>query len=205
MAFRLIPRDEAFYPLFDAAASNASGAARQLAVALTTLPMPEATMRSIAAAEKTGDEITRSVRHRLETSLVTPFDREDIQYLAGSLDDVMDEIRAAADLTYLHNVTDILPGVDTLVSLLENAAELNVGLVGKLRSLKGIAAAVDEIDAIESEADAQYRRVMAELFNGSHDALEILRWKDVVEAVEKAINAVERASDIIQSISVKHA
>ena len=205
MAFRLIPRDEAFYPLFEAAAQNASGAARQFAAALSSLPMSETTNKSIAAAEKTGDEITRSVRHRLETSLVTPFDREDIQSLAGALDDVMDEIRAAADLTYLHNVPTILPGVEALANLLLKAADVNIRLVGRLRSLKDISADVDEIDAIESEADGQFRRVMVELFNGTHDAMDILRWKDVVEAVEGAINAIERASDIIQSISVKHA
>ena len=205
MAFRLIPRDEAFYPLFDAAAQNASGAAKQFNAALSTLPMSEDTNRAIAAAEKTGDEITRSVRHRLETALVTPFDREDIQSLAGALDDVMDEIRHAADLTYLHSVPTLIPGVDVLASLLSRAADINVRLVARLRSLKGIAPDVDEIDALESEADAQFRQVMVELFNGTHDAMDILRWKDVVEAVEGAINAIERASDIIQSISVKHA
>lgn len=205
MAFRLIPRDEAFYPLFDAAAQNAAGAARQLSVALASLPMNQATMESIAAAEKTGDEILRSVRQRLETALVTPFDREDIQSLAGALDDVVDEIRAAADLTFLHNIPTSLSGMDVLAALLLRASDVNVRLVGRLRSLKDISSDVDEIDGIESEADAQYRRVMAELFNGSHDAMEILRWKDVIEAVEGSINAIERASDIIQSISVKHA
>jgi uncharacterized protein Yka (UPF0111/DUF47 family) len=88
---------------------------------------------------------------------------------------------------------------------LSKAADLNVRLVGRLRSLKDIAADVDEIDTIESEADAQFRQVMVELFNGTHPPLEILRWKDVVQAIEGAINAIERASDIIQSISVKHA
>ena len=81
----------------------------------------------------------------------------------------------------------------------------NVQLVGKLRTLDDLTVHLDEIDRIESEADAMFRRIMAELFNGSHEALEILKWKDVVEALERAINAVEDASDVIQSIAVKHA
>ena len=192
MAFRLIPRDEAFYPLFDSAAQNALDAARQFNGALAALPMNEETNRTIATAERTGDEITRTVRRRLETALVTPFDREDIQSLSGALDDVMDEIRHAADLTYLHNVPHLIPGVSSLVALLVRAAEVNVRLVGRLRSLKDISPDVDEIDGIESEADAEFRKIMVELFNGTHDAMDILRWKDVVEAVEGSINAIER-------------
>jgi len=205
MGFRLIPRDESFYPLFDAAAENAAEAAKKLEAYVAELPLSAEAHDAIAAMERTGDEITRSVRQKLESAIITPFDREDIQYLSGALDDVMDEIRAAADLTYLHNITSLLPGVDGLIQLLAKATEVNVRLVARLRSLKDVTACVDEIDSIESEADAHYRQVMAELFNGDHDALEILRWKDVVEAVEKAINFVEEASDIVASIAVKHA
>jgi uncharacterized protein Yka (UPF0111/DUF47 family) len=136
---------------------------------------------------------------------VTPFDREDIQALAGALDDVMDDIRAAAETAFLHNIDTPLAGFDVLVDLLKQATDTNVGLVRKLQSLKGLNDDIDIIDRLESEGDRQFRIVMAELFNGQHDALEILRWKDVVEAVERALNAVERSSDIMQSISVKHA
>jgi len=205
MRFRLIPRDEGFYPMFDAAATNANSAAHLLASSIRMLPLTEDVMKALAAAEHTGDEINRSVRQRLETTLVTPFDREDIQALAGALDDVMDDIRAAAETAFLHNIDTPLAGFDVLVDLLKQATDTNVGLVRKLQSLKGLNDDIDIIDRLESEGDRQFRIVMAELFNGQHDALEILRWKDVVEAVERALNAVERSSDIMQSISVKHA
>ncbi len=205
MRFRLIPRDEGFYPLFDQQATLAADAAKQLEKLVSTLPIVAERVETIVAAERAGDEVMRSVRSRLETSIVTPFDREDIQALANSLDDVLDETRAAADLALLHHVISVLPGFSDQVTLLRRIADANVILVSKLRTLTELPGLLDEIDRLESEADATYRQIMAGLFNGRHEALEILKWKDIVEAVERAINAVETASDVIQSIAVKHA
>ncbi len=205
MRFRLIPRDEGFYPLFDQQATLAADAAKQLEKLVSTLPIVAERVETIVAAERAGDEVMRSVRSRLETSIVTPFDREDIQALANSLDDVLDETRAAADLALLHHVISVLPGFSDQVTLLRRIADANVTLVSKLRTLTELPGLLDEIDRLESEADATYRQIMAGLFNGRHEALEILKWKDIVEAVERAINAVETASDVIQSIAVKHA
>ena len=89
MRFRLIPRDEGFYPMFDAAATNANSAAHLLASSIRMLPLTEDVMKALAAAEHTGDEINRSVRQRLETALVTPFDREDIHALTKALDNLL--------------------------------------------------------------------------------------------------------------------
>ena len=128
-----------------------------------------------------------------------------IQSLANALDDVIDEMRAAADSALQHNIRTTLPGIDDLLRILSQITERNVALVRGLRTMKNMAPLFDEIERLESEADGVYRTVMAELFSGRHDALDILRWKDVVEAVESAIDAVEDASDEAQSIAVKHA
>jgi len=205
MRFRLIPRDEGFYPLFEQQAANAAETAVQLEKLMTSLPVVAERVQTIIAAERAGDDVMRAVRSRLETVIVTPFDREDIQSLANSLDDVLDEMRAAADLALQHHLADELPGVTEQVRLLRRIAEANVALVGRLRTLDEITVHLDEIDRLETEADSLFRRIMAELFDGNHDALEILKWKDVVEAVERAINAVEEASVVIESIAVKHA
>ena len=205
MRFRLIPRDEGFYPLFDQQAANAAATAAQLEELMTSLPVVAERVQTIIDAERAGDEVMRAVRSRLDTVIVTPFDREDIQSLANSLDDVLDEMRAAADLALQHHLADELPGVTEQVRLLRRIAEANVALVGRLRTLDEITVHLDEIDRLETEADSLFRRIMAELFDGNHDALEILKWKDVVEAVERAINAVEEASVVIESIAVKHA
>ena len=205
MRFRLIPRDEGFYPLFEKQAAHAAETAIELEKLMTSLPVVAERVQSIITAERAGDEVMRAVRSRLETSIVTPFDREDIQYLANSLDDVLDEMRAAADSALQHHLAEELPGVTEQVALLRRIAEANVELVGRLRTLDDIAPHLDAIDRLESEGDALFRRIMAGLFDGNHDALEILKWKDVVEALERAINAVEEASVVIESIAVKHA
>jgi len=203
--FRLIPRDEGFYPLFEQQAAHAASTAVQLEKLMKSLPVLEDRVDSIVAAERAGDAVMRQVRSRLETSIVTPFDREDIQNLANHLDDVLDEMRAAADLAQVHQVSTPLPGVSDLVALLRQIAEVNVELIGKLPTLKQLNDVIDRIDTLEREADAVFRRVMGELFNGAHAPLDILKWKDVIEAIERAINAVQDASGVVESIAVKHA
>lgn len=205
MRFRLIPRDEGFYPLFEQQAARAAETAVQLELLMRSLPVVPDQVDSIVAAERAGDEVMRTVRSRLETSIVTPFDREDIQELANSLDDVLDEMRAAASIAQSHKVTAHLSGVTDLVGLLRQIAEANVALIGKLRTLKKLSDDIDLIDHLEREADATYRRIVTELFNGRHEAIEILKWKDVIEAIERAINAVQDASHVVQAIAVKHA
>jgi uncharacterized protein len=205
MRFRLIPRDESFFPLFEEQVAHTAATATKLQALIATLPVSADGVKVIVDAERAGDEITRKIRNLLETSIVTPFDREDIQELANNLDDVLDEMRAIADHLLLHQISTVIPGVAEQVGLLTKAAETNTVLVGKLRNLKGVQQSADEIERIESEADGVYRRVTAELFSGHHDALEILKWKDIVEAIERAIDAIEDASDVVQSIAVKHA
>ena len=205
MRFRLIPRDESFFPLFDQQAQIAADTARVLQALMSSLPIAADQAQAVVTAEKQADAVLRQVRDRLETSIVTPFDREDIQALANSLDDVLDEMRSAADSALQHNIGTALPGVEPLLQVLVDITAKNVELVKGLRSLRGLNTLADEIERLESEADGLYRKVMAELFSGKYEALDILRWKDVVEAIEGAIDAVEDASDEVQSIAVKHA
>ena len=204
MRFRLIPRDESFYPLFDQQAQIAADTALVLQQLMLSLPVSAENAGVVVEAEKQADAVLRQVRERLETSIVTPFDPEDIQKLSNSLDDVLDEMREAADSALQHNISSPLPGVDELLRILVQITSKGVELVKGLRSLRGLQTLIDEIERLESEADGIYRKVMAELFSGRHDALDILRWKDVVEAIEGAIDAVEDASDEVQSIVVKH-
>ena len=205
MRFRLIPRDESFYPLFDKQATIAATTAEELERLVLELPVSAERAESVVTAEKRADAVLRDVRAALDTVIVTPFDREDIQALANSLDDVIDEMRAAADTALQHRITTPLPGTGDLLRILREITAKNVQLVHGLRTLRNLTPLVDEIERLESEADSVFRKVMAQLFSGEYDALEILRWKDVVEAIESAIDAVEDASDVVQSIAVKHA
>ena len=209
MRFRLIPRDESFYPLFDEAAENVAECARRLRELLDDLHDGDGSLEEKVArvddCERHGDEITRQILRRLNSSFVTPFDREDIHALTEEMDDVVDEMLAAADLLVLHNVEKPLPEVTELADILIEAAEVNVALIKKLPRLRGLETELESIDRLESAADKAYRRSVAHLFSGDYKPLNILKWKDVVEAIEASVNAIENISDIVESIVLKHA
>ena len=205
MAFRLIPRDQGFYPLFDELATVAVECALRLQEMFKSTPIVLKDVDWMVAQERRADDITHKIRGRIETSIVTPFDREDIQELVNALDDVVDDMRATADTAHLHSLQSSLPGFAELNELLVQITQANVRCIASLPTLRDSTSIVDEIDRIESEADAAYRRVTAELFSGRYDALEVLKWKDVVEGIERATDAVEHASDIVQAIAIKHA
>jgi predicted phosphate transport protein (TIGR00153 family) len=213
--FRLFPRDDSFYPLFDDAAENVAECARRFrdlldhyADDVVTEPATrdvEKLVNLINDCESRGDEITRTILVRLNKSFVTPFDREDIHALTEELDDVVDEMQAAADLLVLHRVVKPLPEVRDLADILVKAAEANVALIAKLPRLRDMDSELEAIGRLESEGDRIYRRLVAHLFSGEFKAFNVLKWKDIVEAIEKSVNAIENISDIVESIVLKHA
>jgi predicted phosphate transport protein (TIGR00153 family) len=209
--FRLVPRDEGFYPLFNEAAENVADCARRLRELLAedfTVAASkniEKKAKAVNDCESRGDDITRNILRRLHSSFVTPFDREDIHALTEELDDVVDEMQAAAELIVLHRVDKMLPQVKELGDTLVEAAETVTALIAKLPKLRGMDAELEAIDRLESAGDKAYRRAVAHLFSGEYKALMILKWKDIVEAVEGSLNAIENIGDIVESIALKHA
>jgi uncharacterized protein len=205
MPFRLIPRDESFYSLFDQAAANVSECAGELRDLLGALSESEVRLHRITAIERRNDEVTRQLLRRLNQSFVTPFDREDIHALTEELDDAVDDVLAAAELLVLHRVDDALPELVELADTLVKTAEATVSLVSKLPRLRDMEADHEAIDQLESQADRLYRQVVARLFSGQYDALTVLRIKDVVEAIESSVNRLENISDVVETIQLKHA
>jgi predicted phosphate transport protein (TIGR00153 family) len=213
--FRLVPRDEGFFPLFNEAAENVAECARRLRDLLDHFAVDapaeadgrdlEKLVTLIGDCERRGDELTRTILSRLNSSFVTPFDREDIHALTEELDDVVDEMQAAADLLVLHRVEKPLPEVRDLADVLVKAAEASVALIAKLPNLRDVQPELEAIDQLESDADRIYRRSVAHLFSGEFKAFAVLKWKDVVESIEGAVNAIENISDIVESIVLKHA
>jgi predicted phosphate transport protein (TIGR00153 family) len=203
--FRLIPRpEEGFSELFNQVADNMAESARLLRDLFGGLSASEVTQR-ITACERRGDELTRTILHRLQRTVVPPFDPEDVHSLAEGLDDVIDDIKAASELYVLHAVEDPLPEMLELVDLLVKVADANVALVAKLPKLRDLGPELETIDRLESEADKIYRRSVAHLFSGEFKAFDVLKVKDIVEVVEASVNGIERVSDIIATIAVKHA
>ena len=135
---------------------------------------------------------------------MTPFDREDIHELTEEIDDVVDDMQAAADLLVLHHVKRALPEMSELAAVLVEAAEANVALIAKLPTLRGLEPDLERIDELETQADHLYRRAVAHLFSGEFDAIDVLKLKDVIESIEASVNTIENISDIVESIALKH-
>jgi uncharacterized protein len=205
MPFRLIPRDETFYSLFDQAAANVAECAGELRDLLGALSEASTRLDRITAIERRNDEVTRQLLRRLNQSFVTPFDREDIHALTEELDDAVDDVLAAAELLVLHHVGDVPTETVELADTLVKAAEATVSLVSKLPRLRDMESDHEAIDQLESQADRAYRKSVARLFSGQFDALTVLKIKDVVEAIESSVNRLENISDIVESIQLKHA
>lgn len=205
MRFRLIPRDEGFFPLFSQAGALATEGAKALASLLADLPTTEGRVNEIVTLERKGDDIFRAVMARLNESIITPFDREDIHHLADRLDDSLDDMRAAADLALLHQVEGVLPGLNELTGILVQVCETAERVMGRMKNLRDLDSDLQLIKKLETDGDAVNRRTVAELFSGNYDALTVLKWKDVVEAVEQAINAIEGVANLAGAIAVKHA
>ena len=203
MRFRLLPTDDKFFSLFDQAAANAAECARRLRDIIAT--DSSAGHEGINECEHRGDEITRTILQRLNSTFVTPFDREDIHALAEAFDDVVDDIQTVSQLMLLTQVTSTLPEMREQADLLVRMAEEAEALTMRLQSMKEVQPHLDAIDAQESEGDAVYRRILARLYSGELDALEVLRWKGIVEALEGALNTIEDISDVVESIVLKHA
>jgi len=204
MRFRLVPTDDRFYGLFSDAAANAEECARRLRDLLADQTSEDGLSRVIEC-ERRGDALTSDILKRLDTSFVTPFDREDIHALAEEMDDVVDDMHAVAALLRVVNLTKPLPELLEQADVLVKMASQTVELVGRLESMKETKPLLEAIDQLESEGDTVYRRTLARLFSGEFDALDVIKWKDIVTAMEAALNTLEDISDVIESIILKHA
>ena len=203
MRFRLIPTDDRFFELFSDAAANAAECARRLRKILAD--GADGDYGLIVECERRGDELTRTLVQRLNSTFVTPFDREDIHALAEELDDVVDDILEVSYRLQLSNVATPLPELQQQADILVEITEATVELVNRLSSMKGVQPFLDTIDRLESDGDRVYRAALGRLFSGEFDGVEVVKWKDIIEAMEAALNTVEDISDVVESIVLKHA
>jgi hypothetical protein len=204
MGLRLTPRDNVFYRLFTEAADNVVTGVRLLRE-LVSAPSEqrEQIAAQIKSVENKGDDLVKTIIERLDTSFVTPFDRADIYQLAIRLDDVLDDMEAAADLTVLYRIGDFPPDVEKQVALLCQAAELTARAMPGLRDLTGLTEFWQRANDIEDAGDHVYRCLLAELFDGERDALTVLKLKEIVDDLEAAADGFEHVADVVRSIAVK--
>jgi predicted phosphate transport protein (TIGR00153 family) len=205
VGFRLTPQENSFYDLFATSASYLVDGSRELT---SILAAGESEREVIAARmreiEHAADEATHEIIKRVNSSFITPFDREDIHGLAAALDDCMDLMDAAVDLIVLYRVGELPSGVSDQVEVLARMTELTAEAMPRLRAMKDLAEYWIEINRLENHADQTYRRLLAELFNGHDtDAIKIMKHKEIIEELEAAADAFEQVAHKVESIAVK--
>jgi predicted phosphate transport protein (TIGR00153 family) len=209
VSFRLTPHERGFYPLFTRAAENIAATADELArlVGSDAAHRPELARR-IKECEHRGDELTHEILVKINTTFVTPFDREDIYRLAGALDDVLDAMEEAANRIVLYQL-DVLPsGVAGQVQVLCRAAGCTATAMPRLERLAELKQYWIDVNSMEEEADELYRNLLGDLFAPPDpvqtvDVLRVLKTKEVVEILEDAADAFEKVANTVQSIAVK--
>jgi predicted phosphate transport protein (TIGR00153 family) len=201
---RLTPRETSFYDMFSASADNIVTGSKLLLELLGA----DASARSeiadrMRAAEHAGDDATHAIFTQLNSSFITPFDREDIYRLAGSLDDVMDYMEEAVDLVVLYQVQELPKGVEQQIEVLARAAELTAEAMPNLRTMRNLTEYWIEVNRLENQADQIHRKLLAHLFNGKYEAMDVLKLKQIVDVLEEAADAFEHVANTVETIAVK--
>jgi predicted phosphate transport protein (TIGR00153 family) len=203
VAFRFKPVDSAFYELLTQSAAHLVDGAALLAEMLGDGNDRKGIAERMRDAEHQADETTHEIVRRVNSTFVTPFDREDIYALASGLDDVMDFMEEAVDLVLLYEVETLPAELAEQVEVIQRCAELTAEGMPRLQSMKNLEEYWIEINRLENTGDKSYRRILAKLFSGQYEALEVLKLKDIVDSLEAAIDAFEKVANIVEQIHVK--
>ena len=202
--FSFLPRDRTFFDLFIQAGQNSLHAARLLDEMMNTWPDSGGLSRSIVEAEQEGDRITHEIIKRLNSTFVTPIDREDIYGLATQMDDIVDFTEEAADFLGLYKIEAPMEQAQALTKVLVASCEqLAMGLEG-LPSFKDLDKYWIEIHRLENDGDRISRDAVASLFSNGIDPMIVIRWKDMFAVLEEAIDATETAAQILEGIVIKN-
>jgi predicted phosphate transport protein (TIGR00153 family) len=203
VALSFKPVDSVFYELLSTSATHLVNGARILAELLDD----SADRKDIAArmqdAEHECDETTHEIAKRVNSTFVTPFDREDIYALASGLDDIMDYMEEAVDLAMLYEVDSLPTEIAEQVDVLQRCAELTAEAMPRLKAMKDLEEYWIEINRLENAGDRSYRRILANLFSGQYEALDVLKLKDIVDSLEHAVDAFEKVANTIEQIHAK--
>ena len=203
MALSFKPVDNVFYELLATSATHLVNGAGILAEMLDDTADRKDIAARMQDAEHQCDETTHEIAKRVNATFVTPFDREDIYALASGLDDVMDYMEEAVDMTVLYEVGVLPTELADQVDVLQRCAELTAEAMPRLKSMKDLEEYWIEINRLENAGDKNHRRMLAKLFSGEFKTIEVLKLKDIVEALERAIDAFESVAHTVEQIAVK--
>jgi predicted phosphate transport protein (TIGR00153 family) len=203
MRIRLTPREDSFYTFFTQAAANLVTGADLLTQMMTNGNDRAALAEQLKDVEHASDEVTHEVFKQLNSSFITPFDREDIYQLGSTLDDVMDAMEAAGDLVLLYGLEQLPAEIEQIVDVLARCARVTAEAMPRLKSMKDLEEYWIEANRLENEADQAYRRLLKRLFSGEYDALTVLKLKEVGDMLEEAADAFEHVANAVETIVVK--
>jgi predicted phosphate transport protein (TIGR00153 family) len=205
MPLRLTPQRREFFDLYTQASANAVAIADRLVALLDSFPDQTAdALRDIKELEHEGDRLTHDVIYLLNRTFVTPFDRDDMYRLAAALDDVCDHVDEAADNLDAYKVKVIPERAKEQAQVIRRAAGKLHEAVQLLEGFKDSRRHLTELRRLEDEGDRIAREAVAELFRSGQDPLSIIRWKDIHERLEEAIDACQGAADVLEAIVVKN-
>ena len=202
--FSLLPRDSTFFDLFIEAGQNNVHASRLLDRMMNSWPEDEGLLEQIVEAEHEGDRITHEIVKRLNSTFVTPIDREDIYGLATQMDDIADFIEEAADFLGLYKIEAPMEQATALTKVLVASCEQLAAGLEHLPEFKDLDKYWIEIHRLENEGDRISRDAVASLFSNGIDPMVVIRWKDMFAVLEEAIDATETAAQILEGIVIKN-
>jgi uncharacterized protein len=203
--FSLVPKDRVFFDLFAEGGQNTLRTAKLLRDLLERWPDEGGLATDILKAEQEGDRITHDIIQRLNTTFVTPIDREDIYALATQMDDIVDHIEEVADFMGLYSIEAPMDQSQALADVLVKSCEQLYGLLQNLRGFKNLDHYWIEIHRLENDGDRIYRDAIASLFADRIDPMVVIRWRDVFLRLERAIDSTETSASIVEGIVIKNA
>ena len=198
------PREREFFDLFEEAGNNCVRTADLLERMLEHWPEHGDLGRDILACEHEGDRITHAIIQRLNQTFVTPFDREDILALASGLDDIVDFIEEVADFMALYRIEAPMLQAQEMARVLHQATRAIAEAIPRLRTLREIHQYTVEVNRLENDGDRILREALASLFERGIDPMMVIRWKDIFERLEDAIDSTETAVNILEGIIIKN-
>jgi predicted phosphate transport protein (TIGR00153 family) len=204
VSLRLTPQKRGFFDLFTQASANARDIARTLVELLEAWPEDRTKLLDIRELEHEGDRLTREVINLLNRTFVTPFDRDDMYRLASVIDDICDHIDEAADNIDAYEVRQVPLKAQQQAEVIHRAASRLHEAVERLEGFKDSSHQLAALRDLEDEGDRLSREALAELFRSGADPLTIIRWKDIHEHLEEAVDACENAADVLEAILVKN-
>ncbi len=203
MRLRIRPVDTTFYDLFTEAASHLVTGVGLLAEMLAEGADYQDVAKRMREAEHAADETTHAIVRRVNSVFVTPFDREDIYALGSGLDDVMDLMDEVVDMILVYEVKVLPAELSDQVAVLQRCADLTAAAMPNLQAMKSLEEYWIEINRLENTGDRNHRRILATIFSGEFKAVEVLKLKDIVEALEEAIDAFEKVANTVEQIALK--